>query len=413
VSSAGALASGPPRRRRLRRLLVGLAVLVLVLAALLGGAGWYYAGQIDAEALAADHRPDPQRYGLQVTAYGDGEVALRRTGPAPAPDLLRTADVHGLVWPGGAGILTGAPADLGAGTVARTLRLTDGTVPAAGTPAALRSDVWTDPQQAYGVAYADVTFPCAGGRCPAWSVPGTSSTWFIAVHGKGASRSEPLRALGPALENGLPALVIGYRNDPDAPADPSGRYRYGVTEWRDLDQAVGYAVQHGAAHVVLFGSSMGGAVVAAFLEHSASASLVTGVVLDAPQLDLRATVAYGASRRTLPVLGTGLPGLLTSTAEAIAARRYDLDWDAVDYLPGDWLRVPALVFHGTADATVPIATSDELRAAHPDLVEEVRVAGAGHVESWNRDPAAYTAREKAFLACVTAAAPAGSCAAPR
>jgi fermentation-respiration switch protein FrsA (DUF1100 family) len=109
------------------------------------------------------------------------------------------------------------------------------------------------------------------------------------------------------------------------------------------------------------------------------------------------------------VLGKGVPDVLTGTAEWIAGWRFDVDWDAVDYLPGDWLHVPALVFHGTEDDTVPLRTSDELRAAHPDLVEEVAVAGAGHVESWNRNPADYTAREGAFLACVTAAAPAGSC----
>jgi uncharacterized protein len=49
---------------------------------------------------------------------------------------------------------------------------------------------------------------------------------------------------------------------------------------------------------------------------------------------------------------------------------------------------------------VPVAVSDELRAAHPDLVEEVRVEGAGHVRSWNAEPAAYQARETAFLSCV-------------
>jgi len=408
VTSTGALGS-TPRGRRLRRLLVALVVLVLLCAALLGGGGWYFAGQIESDALTADHEVDQQTYDLEVTAYGDGEVALRRTGAEPEHDLLRTTDVIGLVWPGGSGMLTGAPADLGDGTVARALRLVSGAAPAAGAEAGLENRVWADPRQAYGIGYQDVTFPCAGGQCPAWYVPGTSSTWFIGVHGKGSSRAEPLRALGPALAGGLPALLIEYRNDPDAPADPSGHYGYGVTEWQDLEQAVAFAVDHGAAHVVLFGASMGGAVVASFLQHSDSASLISGVVLDSPALDLRAAVAHGAAQRTLPVLGTGIPDVVTGTAEWIAGVRFGVDWDAVDYLPGDWLRVPALVFHGTDDDTVPIATSDELAAAHPGLVELVRVAGAAHVESWNRNPADYTAREQAFLACVTAAAPAGSC----
>ena len=81
--------------------------------------------------------------------------------------------------------------------------------------------------------------------------------------------------------------------------------------------------------------------------------------------------------------------MLTSTAEWIAGWRYGVDWSAPDYLPGDWLHVPALVFHGTADDTVPLATTDAFRAAHPDLVQEVQVPGANHVESWNVDPAGY------------------------
>jgi pimeloyl-ACP methyl ester carboxylesterase len=207
---------------------------------------------------------------------------------------------------------------------------------------------------------------------------------------------------------GLPVLDIAYRNDAGAPADPSHRYGWGATEWRDLEAAVQYARGHGAQQVVLFGSSMGGSIVASFLEHSASASLVRGIVLDAPALDFRATVDFGATQRSLP-LGLPIPGVLTSTAEWIAGWRYDVDWPALDYLPGDWLHVPALVFHGTADQTVPVSTSDAFRAAHPALVQEVRVPGAGHVASWNADPAGYSAREVAFLGCVTGADTAGGC----
>jgi pimeloyl-ACP methyl ester carboxylesterase len=293
--------------------------------------------------------------------------------------------------------------------VTRALQVTAGAPPAAGTGAGLDRDVWTDPRAAYGASYQNVTYPCAGGGCPAWLVPGTGSTWIVLVHGKDAALTEPLRALGPALRAGLPALDIGYRNDVGAPTDPSGQHQYGATEWRDLEQAVDYATAHGAQHVVLFGSSMGGSIVAAFLQHSRSASLVRGVILDAPALDLRSTVDYGASRRRLPLLGSPIPGVLTATAEWIAGWRYSLDWNQVDYLTGDWLHVPALVFQGAVDDTVPAATSDRFAAAHPGLITEDRVPGASHVESWNVDPADYEARETAFLGCVASAQTAQSC----
>ncbi|MGY1618148.1 alpha/beta hydrolase [Geodermatophilus sp. SYSU D00691] len=405
--SEGVLADERRPRRRGRRAVVVLGVLALLAVVLLGGAGWYYSGEIHSGAFEVDPDDGPQRYDLVVDSYTDRGVVLRPAGDDVDRDPLTTAGTFGLVWDGGSAVVSGEPEDLGDG---RVLRVFDGAVgPEPGTPAALVGRVWDDPRQAWGAPYEEVAVPCGGGECPAWFLPSMSSTWFVAVHGKGADRAETLRAVGPAVTSaGLPALVITYRNDPEAPADPSGRYAYGATEWRDLEAAVRYAVEHGAEDVVLYGSSMGGGIVAAFLQNAASASLVRGVVLDAPMLDLRATVAHGAAQRDLPVVG-GVPDVLTGTAQWIAGWRYDLDWDAVDYLPGDWLTVPALVFHGTADDLVPPSTTEELRAAHPELVEEVRVEGAGHVRAWNTDRDAYESREVAFLGCVTAPEPAAAC----
>ena len=401
-------ADAPLRRRRWpRRTAVAALVLLVLAAALLGGAGWYYAGEIHSGALAVDRTPEARNDVLVESLDGDRAV-LRRTGEALDDDPLRRPETYGLGWDGGAGVVSGPPEPRDDGSVARSLVVVDGGPPAPGTPADLRGDVWTDPRAALGADYREVDIPCLDGVCPAWLVPGDGETWMVFVHGKGASRTEGLRALGPAVDAGLPSLLISYRNDDGAPADPSGEYRYGDTEWRDLEAAVEFAVGEGAEHVVLFGASMGGGIVAAFLERSDRADVVSGVVLDAPMLDLDATVDHGAAQRELPVIGA-LPDALTSVAEWIAGRRFDLDWDAVDHLPADWLAVPALVFHGTDDATVPISITDELAGDRPDLVQAVRVDGAGHVRSWNVDPGGYERRESAFLACVTAAGPPSAC----
>lgn len=398
-----------PRSRRLRHLAVTSAALLLLAVVLLGGAGWYYAGEIHAGALEVDRTPPETVDDTLVESVEGGRAVLRHTGAAGDGDPLRGPGTYGLVWHGGAGVVSGPPELLDDGSVLRALDVVTGGPPAPGTPADLRTDVWTDPRAAHGVDFQDVDVPCLDGTCPAWFVPGEGPTWMVFVHGKGSTRTEGLRALGPAVDAGLPSLLISYRNDADAPADPTGEYRHGDTEWRDLEAAVEFAVDEGAERVVLFGASMGGGVVAAFLERSARAGVVRGVVLDAPMLDLDATVEHGAAQRELPVIGT-LPGVLTSTAEWIAGWRYDLDWAAVDHLPADWLRVPALVFHGTDDDTVPISITDELAAGRPELVRAVRVAGAGHVRSWNLDPGGYERREAAFLACVTAAQPPSACA---
>lgn len=48
-----------PRRRPLRRLAVTAVALLVLAVALLGAAGWYYAGEIHAGALAVDRSPRP------------------------------------------------------------------------------------------------------------------------------------------------------------------------------------------------------------------------------------------------------------------------------------------------------------------------------------------------------------------
>jgi pimeloyl-ACP methyl ester carboxylesterase len=399
----------PVRRpRRLRRLTVVAVVLFVLSLVLLGGTGWYYAGEIHEGALAVDRSPRPTVDDTVVEAVDGDTAVLRRTGEVGDDDPLRRPETYGLVWDGGAGIVSGTPEPHDDGSVVRSLDVVAGEPPAPGTAADLRGDVWTDPGAAHGVTYEDVDIPCLDGACPAWFVPGEGPTWMVFVHGKGSTRTEGLRALGPAVDAGLPSLLISYRNDEGAPADPSGEYGYGDTEWRDLEAAVEFAVSGGAERVVLFGASMGGGIVAAFLERSDRADVVAGVVLDAPMLDLDATVDHGAAQRELPVIGA-LPDALTSTAEWIAGWRYGLDWAAVDHLPADWLTVPALVFHGTDDDTVPISITDELASGRPDLVHAVRVEDAGHVRSWNVDPRAYERREAAFLACVTAAEAPSTC----
>jgi pimeloyl-ACP methyl ester carboxylesterase len=401
---------GPAAHRgRFRRWAVlAVAVLAVLAVVIFGGAAWYYAGEIRARALTV-HTEQAPVDDLTVLAYSDGQVALRRIGHSWTGDPLYRDVAYGLAWETGSGVVTGAPIPDGDGSVRRMVHVSRGGSPAAGMKAHLSSDVWSDPTAAYGVPYQEVTYPCAGGECPAWLVPGTSTTWMIFVHGAASPRTEELRALGPSLRAGLPSLIISYRNDPGAPVDSSGEYRFGATEWADLEQAVEYATAHGAQHIVLFGASMGGAIVAAFLAHSTVADRISGVVLDAPALDLDSMVDYGAAQTTLPVMGTSLPAPLTATAKWIVSWRDGLKWASVDYLSGNWLHVPSLVFHGTADDTVPISLSDELRAAHPDLVEEIRVPDAGHVESWNIDPDAYQAHELAFLDCVAGTQPAASC----
>src|SRR3954463_3205922 len=159
ATSEGVLVAGAPERpdrprrarRWRRRLLLPLVVLVVLVVAFLGGGGWYYSGQIGSEALTADHRADTPHYDLVVDAVDGTAVVLRRTGNPPADDPLDSGDTYGLVWPGGAGVLSGLPVREVGGAVHRTMTTTTGSRPARGTPARLEITVWADPRAAYGV----------------------------------------------------------------------------------------------------------------------------------------------------------------------------------------------------------------------------------------------------------------------
>jgi pimeloyl-ACP methyl ester carboxylesterase len=136
---------------------------------------------------------------------------------------------------------------------------------------------------------------------------------------------------------------------------------------------------------------MGGGIVASFLYRSALSGQVAAVILDAPVLNLEATVDWGARDRFVP-------WPLKDVGKEIAGARFDIDWRELDYLrrAGE-LAAPVLLFHGDADEKVPVATSAKLAELRPDLVQYIRAPGAGHVRSWNVDPEAYEAAVREFL----------------
>jgi alpha-beta hydrolase superfamily lysophospholipase len=375
-------------------------VLVLALA-FFGGGGWMYSGDIRAGALES-RPPSPPGLVTEVLAVSGRSITLARD-PA-SPEDLTTAGTWGLRWAGGYGQL-GAVLSLRPDRVERAFTRLQGRPPRVGERSGVDAHAWpADPAVAAGRPVREVSYPSPLGPAPAWLVEGRRDTWVILVHGYNAARAETLRILAVAAREGYSALAVGYRNDPGAPRSPDGLRRWGATEWRDLEAATRYALDRGAASVVLAGFSMGGAVVASFLLSSPLAVRVRGVVLDSPALDLGEVIDLGAGDRELPVVGTPLPAALTVAAKGIAGVRYDLDWGQLDYVDrAGRLTTPMLVFHQTGDPTVPVATSEALAAARADLVTFERFAGDGHVQSWNTDRARYERALRAFLGRVAPA----------
>lgn len=366
-------------------LIIIIAVIAFVLAANFGVA-WYYSGVLHHRALKVTH--EPFKYNVTASAVGVGLVRLQ-----DGPDRGRwtLAGKWGIEWEGGNGMV-GEIVEEGEGYVVRRFDLADG-VPPDLEPALVSGYIYPqDPYLAFGIEYEDVQYEAPLGLQDAWQFEGEGDTWAIFVHGHRGGPEDGL-ALAPILQDlRIPALFITYRNDEGQPRDPGGIHRFGATEWRDLHAAVEYTLsQPGAENVALIGISMGGGVIVKFLYESPLAGVVSGVVLDSPVLDFKATVDHGARK-------LHLPGFVTAPMKWLTSLRYGVDWEATDYLKDvDRLEAPILLIHGENDGQVPIGTSKELAELSPEIVSYNVYPNTPHGGSWNVDSERYERELKDFL----------------
>lgn len=254
------------------------------------------------------------------------------------------------------------------------------------------------PANASELGLEEVAYESPLGQFDAWYIPASGDTWVIHVHGKGATPAEPEPLFQPLRDAGYPQLSITYRNDAGQPLDPSGYYRYGVTEWNEVSAAVDYALDNGATDVVLYGYSTGGAHILSYVYRNVLTS-VRGLVIDSGNLDMGNTVDAEAARRDLPVIPLPVPPTLSWVAKFITSLRIDVNWQTLDYIDRAEasLRTPVLLIHGTEDDRVPISQSRRLAEAVPDQARLVVFEGAGHVDSMEVDLERYLSEVLAFL----------------
>jgi alpha-beta hydrolase superfamily lysophospholipase len=321
---------------------------------------------------------------VRLVSATTGEVTLAKT-----PDT-RHRGLFGLLWPGGQAVVDDVLVD-GARTVTRRLVHVTGVLPEGASVRWNKFVYAGDPRTAHGIDFDKIVIGGPLGPLPTWSVPGPRSTWVVMVHGNRATGVEALRVLPTVHELGFPALIPSYRNDPGAPASPDGLYHLGDTEWADVEAAVDHALAAGATDVVLYGWSMGGSVVEAFLHRSSRRDRVRGVVLDAPILDPNAVTDAQLRRLHVPTwAGTAL--------KRMVAQRSGIDFANLDHQRRPGRRpFPTLLFHGDADALVPVGSSDAFAQSHPESVTYIRVADCGHTLAWNADSAMYRKALVAFL----------------
>lgn len=392
------MSSSPPARSAVRAAAVGGATgsALLALGSLATSA--YFARAV----LTPDpRRPDDTR----VLAVGADTVTL-----AVGPET---------VVPGRYGLWSGQEAHARVGdvleqddhaVVRRLVALDRGTL----EPGGARWDqywYWDSPRVSLGIPHRDVAVDGELGPLPSWlvepdpsPVPGREAPgagrWAVLVHGRGARREECLRAVPVLRRLGYTCLVVSYRNDVGAPPAPDGRYNLGLSEWRDLEAAMAFALRHGATGLVLGGWSMGGAIVLQTLDRSPLSEHVDAVLLDSPVVDWGDVLAHHARLHHIPaplrMVGTGLMGRR-------AGRRLVGVHDPVDVALTDWVRRAGELHHrvllqaSVDDEFVPVGPALALAAARPDLVTLERWETARHCKEWNLDPQRWERAVERFL----------------
>lgn len=385
-----------PRWLKISGVLVATLITIFHLAG-----GIVFANMIHDDALTPE--PPTMNLGVYVTAVSEDRITL--TSRDAREDTTRPG-LAGLWWEGGYGLL-GDIASVDGLEVTRAFEVVSGSSPepcVGDLDGCKEVDIegytyQADPSDV-GLAFEEVTFTAPIGDLGAWRIDsGDGTDWVIHVHGWRAGRRDAVRTLPTYHAAGFTSLVIDYRNDENAAPDPTGMYRFGKTEWEDVEAAVRYAVDQGATTVVLHGYSTGVAINLAFLEKSATTDPVVATVSDSPNIDMAETVRHEASKQSIPGTPIPVPGSVTAVAMFIADLRWDVGWSDIDYVDRaeEIVDIPMLVFHGVEDDRVPIDVSRRFRDQKPDLIDLHEVPSAGHVTSWNVDPAAYERTLAGFL----------------
>ncbi|HVL99890.1 MAG TPA: alpha/beta fold hydrolase [Egibacteraceae bacterium] len=333
-----------------------------------------------------------RRWPVTVRAVGTDWVSLRGPGAA-------LAGTWGLWWPGGYARVLPAPADEPE-TAERPLTPIEGR-PHAGARAEMCAYAWPDRPDSLGLPWTDVLVGhpvgaakavgdqagVAGRRAWLFGRP-DNRDWVLFVHGRGSRRAQAFRALPSVVAAGWTGLAVTYRG---AVEEGGGRNGMGAREWVDVEAAVRFARDAGADRIVLVGFSMGGAIVGELLHRSSLAPAVDGVVLEAPVLDWSLVLRHHARRMRLPRVVVPL----TLAATHLRAGSDPRELDQLRRV--DAWTAPVLLVHGTHDPVVPVASSDLLAEARPDLITYLRAPGAGHVSAWNADRDGYEAALTGFL----------------
>ncbi len=339
-------------------------------------AGWFSLHIAKTLITPVNHRPER----IRILDSGDAWVTLRADRDTLAPG------VFSLYWgnrTGHARIGRVLSADRKTGTVTRRVETIYGGQLEPGTSGYWSGYVYPDPEAA-GLPFKDISFP---GPAPAWLIPGQEqNAWVIHIHGLGGRRATGLRTAPLFYQRGHTQLLISFRGDGDAPPLSDSKHHLGLSEQADVEAALAYAAGNGATSIILSGWSMGATMALAAAHTSEHRDLIAGLVLTAPVLDWRRTLAANTAAAGLPtVLAAGASRLLAGRLHRLTGLHQPVNLGAMEFTAVA-PPVPVIILHSVGDASTPIRVSEEYAARFPDRVSLVRFPACRHTQEWNGRP---------------------------
>lgn len=244
----------------------------------------------------------------------------------------------------------------------------------------------------FGLTAETVRFSAGDVEIAAWFVPpaeAANGAALVYVHGFGGNRGALLEQAAAMHQAGYGALLLDMRNHGESGDAIS---TWGYAEANDVIAAYNYLLTRpevNPGRIGLVGKSMGGAAVA-----QAAVQLP-----DLAVLVLEST--YSSFEENLPNIMPSIaraPGFLAplvfSRMDAAAAEPLT-EIRTVEAVKA--LNVPLLLVHGAEDRLVPLAQGQAIFAAANEPKVLYTVPGAGHLDIFTIDPAAFAAQMQAFL----------------
>lgn len=238
----------------------------------------------------------------------------------------------------------------------------------------------------------DIVLKTPHGDAPAWVIrpddqePG--NTWAVHVHGIRTTRYSALRSVPVAMSMGMTSVVPSYWGDQENISRGVEPCYLGQREWKDVETALDYAVEHGAENIVLFGWSMGATISLLLTERSRHRDRIKGLILVSPATNSTATLTVAGKNAGIPgpiagvvpwVLSIGPLARLSGLDEAI-------DYGAVDWTQPGRLKVPALLIHSDGDTDVPSELTRQFAARNPNFATIEIFDAVPHQLEWNTEP---------------------------